>query len=91
MAARRLIEVGGKVDVGDKIGYVVTKGQGKISARAYPYMMVRPQDIDVEYYVKHQIIPAALRILSYFGVSEKQLEGIGKASKTLLDFFGGKK
>ena len=54
-------------------------------------MMVRPQDIDVEYYVKHQIIPAALRILSYFGVSEKQLEGIGKASKTLLDFFGGKK
>ncbi len=91
MAAKRLIEAGGRVEVGDKIGYVIIKGQGKISARAYPYMMVRPKDIDVEYYVKHQIIPAALRILSYFGVTEKQLEGIGKASKTLLDFFGGKK
>ena len=91
MAAKRLIEAGGRVEVGDKIGYIIVKGQGKISARAYPYMMVKPKDIDVEYYVKHQIIPAALRILSYFGVTEKQLEGIGKASKTLLDYFGGKK
>jgi len=87
-AAKRLIKAGYKVEVGDKIGYVVVKGAGRISDRAVPYIMADPKDVDVEYYVKHQIIPAALRILRYFGVSEKALEGVGKARKTLLDFFG---
>ena len=49
-------------------------------------MMVKPSDVDVEYYVKHQILPAALRILSYFGVTEKQLEVAGKGMRTLMDF-----
>ncbi len=86
-AAKRLEKAGIKVDIGSKIGYVIVKGGGKISSRAYPYVMVSPKDIDTEYYVKHQIIPAALRILSYFGVTEKQLETAGKTSKTLMDFF----
>ncbi len=87
VAAKRLIEAGGKVEVGDKIGYVIVRGSGNISSRAYPYMMVSRDEIDHEYYVKHQIIPAALRILKYFGVTERQLEGVGKTSRTLLDFF----
>jgi len=87
-AAKKLMKAGFKVEVGDKIGYVVVKGAGKIADRAVPYIMADLKDIDVEYYVKHQIIPAALRILKYFGVSEKALEGVGKARKTLLDFFG---
>lgn len=87
-AAKRLMKAGYRVEVGDKIGYVVVKGAGRISDRAVPYIMADPRDVDVEYYVKHQIIPAALRILRYFGVSEKALEGVGKARKTLLDFFG---
>lgn len=86
-AAKRLEKAGIKVDVGSKIGYVIVKGGGKISSRAYPYVMVSPKDVDTEYYVKHQVIPAALRILSYFGVTEKQLETAGKSSKTLMDFF----
>ncbi len=85
-AARRLQKMGIKVDVGSKVGYVVVKGSGNISSRAYPYMMVKPSDVDVEYYVKHQILPAALRILSYFGVTEKQLEVAGKGMRTLMDF-----
>lgn len=90
VAAKRLVEAGGKVEVGDKIGYVITKGSGKISSRAYPYFMIKdPREIDADYYVEHQIVPAALRILSYFGVSEKQLVGVGKAAKTILDFLGG--
>ncbi len=89
-AAKKLMRAGYKVEVGDKIGYVVIKGAGKIADKAMPYIMVDPRDVDVEYYVKHQIIPAALRILRYFGVSEKALEGVGKARKTLLDFFGKK-
>ncbi len=87
-AAKKLMKAGYRVEVGDKIGYVVVKGAGKIADKAVPYIMANPKDIDVEYYIKHQIIPAALRILRYFGVSEKALEGVGKARKTLLDFFG---
>jgi len=85
-AAKRLIELGGKVDVGDKIGYVVVKGSGPISSRAYPYIVVRIEDVDVDYYIDHQIIPAALRILEYFGVTEKQLRTSSKTTKTLFDF-----
>ena len=87
VAAKRLIEAGGKIEVGDKIGYVIVKGMGKISSRAYPYFLVKDvKNIDSEYYIEHQIVPAALRILSYFGVTEKQLIGVGKAAKTILDF-----
>ncbi|MEM1931581.1 MAG: DNA polymerase II [Sulfolobales archaeon] len=85
-AAKRMMSLGFKVEKGDKIGYVITKGQTPISSRATPYFMARLSDIDFDYYVKHQIIPAAMRILEYFGVSEKQLEAISKAGKTLFDF-----
>jgi DNA polymerase I len=88
-AAKRLVEAGGKVEIGDKVGYVIVKGYGNISSRAYPYMLVDPKDIDANYYIDHQIIPAAMRILKYFGVSERQLSSAGKAAKTLFDF--GKK
>jgi len=87
VAAKRLVEAGGKIEVGDKIGYVIVKGIGKISSRAYPYFMVKDaRNIDSEYYIQHQIVPAALRILSYFGVTDKQLMGAGKAAKSILDF-----
>jgi len=85
-AARRLQKAGIRVDVGSKVGYVIAKGSGKLSSRAIPYMMIKPEDIDYEYYIRHQIIPAALRILSYFGVTEKQLVGAGSAEKTLFHF-----
>jgi len=89
-AAKKLENLGIKVDVGSKVGYVIVKGTGNISSRAYPYMMVKDKDIDVEYYVKHQVIPAALRILSYFGVTDKQLEAVKKEGKSLMDFLSRK-
>ncbi|MEM4567378.1 MAG: DNA polymerase II [Sulfolobales archaeon] len=85
-AARRLLEMGGRVEVGDKIGYVIVRGSGPVSSRAYPYIAVRVEDVDSDYYIDHQIIPAALRILEYFGVSEKQLKSVGRGVKTLFDF-----
>ncbi|MEM0351401.1 MAG: DNA polymerase II [Sulfolobales archaeon] len=85
-AAKKMMSLGFKVEKGDKIGYVITKGQTPISSRATPYFMAKVSDIDIDYYVKHQIVPAAMRILEYFGVSEKQLEAISKAGKTLFDF-----
>jgi DNA polymerase I len=85
-AARRLIELGGRVEIGDKIGYVIVKGSGPISSRAYPYIAVKVEDIDSDYYIDHQIVPAALRILEYFGVTEKQLKTASKGVRTLFDF-----
>ena len=85
-AAKYLIKMGYNVEVGDKIGYIIVKGSGKISERARPYILVSPSEIDIDYYVEHQIIPAILRILGYFGVSEKQLKGVGRSGKTLFDY-----
>ena len=86
VAAKILLKQGYKVEVGDKVGYVIVKGSGKISSRARPYTMVSSRDIDVNYYLDHQIIPAALRILEYFGISEKQLKIASRGTRTLFDF-----
>ena len=86
-AARRMKEAGFEVSKGDKIGYVIVKGSGKVSSRAYPYFMVSVDEIDHNYYIDHQIIPAALRILGYFGITEKQLKAGARGQKTLFDFF----
>jgi len=93
VAAKRMRDAGYEVSPGDKIGYVIVKGKGSISSRAYPYFMVRPEDIDIEYYIDRQIIPAALRILGYFGVTENQLKAAAAAGqRSLFEFFmAGKK
>ncbi|MFN4045762.1 MAG: DNA-directed DNA polymerase [Acidilobaceae archaeon] len=88
-AARMMIKSGVRVEPGVKIGYVITKGSGPLYTRAKPYFMANPEDIDVEYYVDKQVIPAAMRILGYFGISEKQLKA-GGAQRSLLDYFGKK-
>ncbi|AFK50634.1 DNA polymerase family B [Thermogladius calderae 1633] len=94
-AARKLMKRGVRVDINDKIGYVVVKGAGKISDRAEPYIFVKdPKSVDDAYYVDHQIIPAAMRILEYFGVSEAQLKKTSQqapSQKSLLDFLKQKK
>ena len=94
VAAKKLLKAGIKVSVNDKIGYIIVKGGGKISSRAEPYIFVKdPKIIDTEYYIEHQIIPAAMRMLSYFGVSETQLRRAAATAgqKSLFEFFGGKK
>ncbi len=85
-AAKKMISMGFRVEKGDKVGYVVVKGQGPISSRALPYFTAKPSDVDVDYYVRHQVIPAAMRILEYFGVTEKQLETLSRVGRTLFDF-----
>ncbi len=86
-AAKRMLEKGYRVEVGDKVGYVIVKGGGTLSSRAYPYFLVNPGDVDANYYVDHQVIPAALRILGYYGVTESRLKALSKGQKSLFDFF----
>ncbi|MEM0371669.1 MAG: DNA polymerase II [Ignisphaera sp.] len=84
--AKQLIKMGYKVDVGDKIGYVICRGSGKISDRARPYISIDVKDIDIDYYIEHQIIPAVIRILGYFGITESHLKGVARSSKSLLEY-----
>ena len=92
-AARKLMRLGYKVEVGDKVGYIVVKGSGKISERAEPYLLVKdPRVVDVDYYIDRQIIPSALRILEYFGVSEAQIRKVSAGGKkSLFDYLSKKK
>lgn len=74
-AAKRAIERGYEVKKGDKVGYVIVKGVGKLSSRAWPWFLVQKEMIDYNYYIDHQVIPAAMRILGYFGITEARLKG----------------
>ncbi len=87
-AAKMLVELGYKVEKGEKIGYIVCKGGGeKLASKVKPYILVKSYDeVDLDYYIKKQIIPAAMRILGYFGVREEQFYA-EKPQATLLDFF----
>jgi len=72
-AAKRLIAEEWRVNLGDKVGYVIVKGKGPLFQRAKPYHEVKPEELDLEYCVESQIKPAALRILEACGVKEQQL------------------
>lgn len=73
-AAKKLLEKGFRLSLGDKVGYVIVKGMGKLYQRATPYAMATLPEIDKEYYVTNQILPAALRILEGFGIGEEDLK-----------------
>ncbi|MEM2024950.1 MAG: DNA polymerase II [Desulfurococcaceae archaeon] len=89
--AKKLMRQGFKVDIGDKVGFVVVKGSGRISDRSEPYMLVKdPKIIDYNYYIDHQIVPAALRILECFGVTDMQLKKTSAGKRSLLEYFGKK-
>ncbi|GAB6943678.1 DNA-directed DNA polymerase [Vulcanisaeta sp. JCM 14467] len=87
-AAKQLVEAGYKVGKGDMIGYVIVKGGGaKLAYKVKPYILVKDiREIDVDYYVEKQVVPAAMRILEVLGVKESQLMQ-GKAGKSILDYF----
>jgi len=72
--AKKMKERGEEVEPGTIIMFVISKKGEKISDKAVPYEWAEISDIDVNYYIYHQIIPAALRILSVFEVKEEDLE-----------------
>ncbi|MBC7190396.1 hypothetical protein H5U35_09405, partial [Candidatus Aerophobetes bacterium] len=55
--------------------FVITKGEGSISERAEPVEDVKIEDVDENYYIENQIIPASLRVLTVLGVSKEKLLG----------------
>jgi len=99
-AALRAMEMGIYYPIGTKVGFVIVKGGGSISDRAYPIELIEEFDgenlkirtpsgiivkkIDKDYYIDHQIIPAVMRILDRFGYTEASLKTT--TQKTLFDF-----
>ena len=64
-AAKMLKEKGWRLTGGDKVGYVILTGQGRLYSRVKPYVFAKPEEIDVEYYITNQVLPAASRILRF--------------------------
>jgi DNA polymerase I len=88
-AAKMLIDRGWRLTVGDKVGYVILSGKGSLYARVSPYVFAQKEQVDVEYYITNQVLPAAARILEYFEINQKELEKSIKEEKTrsLTDYF----
>lgn len=85
-AAKRLMEAGFSLEVGDKVGFVIVKGTSdRLADRAVPYVLVKPEEVDYEYYITKQVIPSALRILKFFNVREEELLA-GRRQVSLFDF-----
>jgi DNA polymerase I len=90
-AAKMLAEKGWKLTVGDKVGYVVVVGEGRLYERVKPCTFASYDEVDMEYYVTKQVVPAAARILECFGITEEQLLTSTveeKEVRKLTDFFG---
>src|SRR6266568_7620148 len=71
--AKKMAKDGWSVTAGDKVGFVITKKPGKLYQKAEPQYTVSTEEVDYEYYIHNQIVPAAARILEVMGVGENQL------------------
>ena len=82
-AAKTLKRLGWALVPGEKIGYVIEAGGGKLYERAAPYSLTTYDQLDLKYYEENQIIPAALRILSIFGKNKEDLKPEDAVQRTL--------
>ena len=81
--AKKMAKDGWPVTAGDKIGFIITKKPGKLFQKAEPRYKVTVEDVDYDYYVRNQIVPAAARILEILGVSEDQLVAVPASQASL--------
>lgn len=82
VAARKIKERGRPIGEGMPIMFIITKGKGSISERSEPFEDVEAKQVDYDYYIEHQIIPATLRVLTVLGVTEEEL--MGQSLKSFL-------
>ncbi len=82
-AAKKMAKDGWPITAGDKVGFIITKRPGKLFQKAEPHYKVTIEEVDYDYYIRNQIVPAAARILEILGVSEEQLLA-APASQTSL-------
>jgi len=69
-------EEGFEAPIGSKIGYVIVDDGDLVSERARLIdFLAEDEELDADYYIDKQVVPAAHRVLSYFGVDEDELAG----------------
>ena len=89
-AAKMLKEKGWRLAGGDKVGFVILAGKGRFYNRVKPYVFAEYDEVDVDYYVTNQVVPAAARVLEFFGVTEKELvtgeKKEAQDAKSLMDY-----
>ena len=86
-AAKMLMQKGWRLRRGDKVGYLILTGKGSLYNRVKPYVFAKPEEVDVEYYITNQVLPATIRILSFFNVTEAELLKETKEIRSLMDYF----
>ena len=84
--ARKMKERGRPVGEGMILEYIITKKSGSISDRAEPVEDVKEGEYDPEYYINHQVLPSAMRVLSALGMTEQQVLS-GKTQAKLGEWF----
>ena len=82
--AKILKKKGEDIKTGSSIGYIIIKGEGKISERARPVDEVDFKKYDKDYYIEHEIIPAVSRVMEALGYEEGAL--LGKKQFKLTHF-----
>ncbi|HKZ42524.1 MAG TPA: DNA polymerase domain-containing protein, partial [Candidatus Hodarchaeales archaeon] len=66
--------------VGDRIGFVITKGTQLMSERAEnpEYVRQHGMKIDSKYYVESQLLPPIERVFESMGIKREELLGVGR-------------
>jgi DNA polymerase I len=72
-AAKMLIEKGWRLSSGDKVGYVILEGKGRLYSRVKPHVFAEYEEVAVGDYVTNQVLPSALRILEFFNITQEEL------------------
>ncbi len=80
------------VHIGDRVGYVIIKGNQLLSKRAEDPAYARKHNlaIDSDYYINSQLFPPIERILASLGITKSELLGSGRQF-SLADVVNGSK
>ena len=77
-AAIKAVKRGKDIGNGSVIDYIITRSGKSISDKAELAEYVEEGNYDADYYLKHQLIPAVIKIISEFGLTEDDLLQGGK-------------
>lgn len=89
IAAKRSLEKGRRVERGSIVRYIIVKGRGPISQRAFPVEDAGDMEYDPDYYIENQVMAAVSRIMSSLGYSTEDINSLssGERQSSLDAFF----
>ncbi|MDI9617773.1 DNA polymerase PolB subunit 2 [Methanothermobacter sp.] len=89
IAAKRSLERGRRIERGSIIRYIIVKGRGPISQRAFPLEDAEGMEYDPDYYIENQVMAAVSRIMSSLGYSTEDINSLscGERQSSLDAFF----